>query len=97
MELRASTPSFWEVVAESGQDSAEFALHSLRVGGASRLAAGCRMSERVIQRKGRWKSDAYKVYTRSIMEDYGLVSSKLVRQDNCPQNEPGKGTQWGHK
>ena len=47
-----------EVVAESGQDPAEFALHSLRIGGASRLAAGGGMSERVIQREGRWKSDA---------------------------------------
>ena len=59
-----------EVVAESGQDPAEFALHSLRIGGASRLPAGGEMSERVIQREGRWKSDAYKVYTRSSMEDY---------------------------
>ena len=44
VELRASTPS----VARgsgcvSGQDPAEFALHSLQIGGASRLAAGGRM------------------------------------------------------
>ena len=64
-----------EVVAESGQDPAEFALHSLRIGGASCLAAGSGVSDRVIQRKGRWKSDAYKVYTRSNIKDceLGLV------------------------
>ena len=50
-----------EVVAESGQDPEDFALHSLRIGGASRLAVGGGMSGRVIQRKGWWKSDAYKV------------------------------------
>ena len=86
-----------EAVAESGQDPAESALHSLRIGVASRLAAGGGMSERVIQREGRWKSDAYKVYTRSNMEDSGLVSRKLARQDSCHQREPGQGTQWGQK
>ena len=86
-----------EVVAESGQDPAEFALHSLRIGGASCLAAGSGVSDRVIQRKGRWKSDAYKVYSRSNMEDSGLVSRKLARQESCPQREPGQGTQRGHK
>ena len=86
-----------EVVAESGQDPAEFALRSLRFGGASRLPAWGGMSERVIQREGRWKSDAYKVYTRSNMEDSGPVSRKLARQDSCPQREPGQGTQWGQK
>ena len=86
-----------EVVAKSRQDPAEFALHSLRIGGASRLAAGGGLSERVIQREGRWKSDAYKVYTRSNIEDSGQVSRKLARQDRCPQREPGQGTEWGHK
>ena len=86
-----------EVVAESGQDPAEFALHSLRIGGVSRLAAGGGMLERVIQREVRWKSDAYKVYTRSNMEDSGLVYRKLARQDSCSQREPGQETQWGHK
>ena len=86
-----------EVVAESGQDPAEFALHSLRIGGASRLAARGGMSERVIRRDWRRKSDAYKVYTRCNLEDSGLVSRKLARHHSCPQREPGQGTQWGQK
>ena len=86
-----------EVMAESGQDPAKFALHSLRIGGASRLAARGGMSERVIRRDWRRKSDAYKVYTRCNLEDSGLVSRKLARHHSCPQREPGQGTQWGQK
>ena len=41
------------------------------------LAAGSDVPERVIQREGRWKSDAYKVYTRNNVEDTGQVSHKL--------------------
>ena len=84
-------------MAESGQDSAKFALHSLRIGGASRLAAGGGISERVIQREGRCKSVAYKVYTRSNIEDSGLVSRKLARHDSCPQREPGQEMHWVQK
>ena len=53
-----------ELVAKSGRNPDEFALHSLVIGGATTLAAGGDITERVIQREGRWKSDAYKgVYT----------------------------------
>ena len=86
-----------DVVAKSGQDPAEFAQHSLRIGGASRLAAGGGMSDRVIQREARWESDAHKVYTRRNTEDSGLWFRKRARQDSCPQREPGQGRQWGHK
>ena len=34
------------------------------------------MSERVIQREGRWKSGANKVYTRNNKEDISQVSRK---------------------
>ena len=67
-----------EVVAESGQDPGEFALNSLRIGGPSRLVARGGMSERVIQREGRWNSDACKVYTCSTMEDSGLLASRKL-------------------
>ena len=52
-----------EVVAKSGRNPDEFALHSLRIGEATTLAAGGDISERVIQTEGRWRSDAYKAYT----------------------------------
>ena len=42
-----------EVEAESGHNPDEFALHSLRIGGVTTLAAGRDISERVIQREVR--------------------------------------------
>ena len=47
--------AFREIVKKSGRDPKDFALHSLRIGGASTLAAGGEVSERVIQRAGRRK------------------------------------------
>lgn len=83
-----------EIVAQSGRNPDEFALHSLRIGGASVLAAGGDVPERVIQREGRWKSDAYKVYTRNNVEDAGQVSRKLAVAGKG-QRQPGQGTIWG--
>ena len=54
-ELRALR----EVDEKSGRNPKEYALHSLRIGSASTLAAGGDVSERVIQRDGRWNSNAY--------------------------------------
>lgn len=42
--------SLREVVQESGRNPEEYALHSLRIGDASALAAGGIVSERVVQR-----------------------------------------------
>ncbi|CAN0546928.1 unnamed protein product, partial [Laminaria digitata] len=42
-----------EVVEKSGRNLKEYALHSLRIGSASTLAAGGDVSERVIQRERR--------------------------------------------
>ena len=53
-------------MAKSGLNPDELALHSLRIFGATPLAAGGYMSERVTQGEGRWKSDTYKAYTRNI-------------------------------
>ena len=52
-------------MAKSDRNLDEFALHPLRIGGATTLAAGGDISERVTQREGRWKSDAYMAYTRN--------------------------------
>ena len=59
--LRAIT----ELMARSGLKLDEFALHSLRIFGATTLAAGGEISERVTKRERKWKYDAYKVYTRN--------------------------------
>ena len=58
-----------ELMAKSGLNVDEFALHSLRIFRATTLAAGGGISERVMQREGRWKSDADKAYTRNNIED----------------------------
>ena len=45
-----------QVAARAGDDPGEVGLHSLRMGAATTLAAGGEVSQRVIQREGRWKS-----------------------------------------
>ena len=54
-----------EVVAKSRRNPDEIALHSLRIGGAAALAVGRDISERVIKREGRWRSDTCKTHTRN--------------------------------
>ena len=78
-----------EFVAKSSRNADEFALHSLRIGGATTLAAGGDISERVIQREGRWKSDAYKAYTRNNIEDSRRVSRKRVVASEEKERQPG--------
>ena len=67
------------MVAKSGRNTDEFALHSLLTRAATTLAAGEDMAERVIQRQGRWGSDAYKAYTRNDIGDPSRVSRKLAK------------------
>ena len=54
-----------ELILKSGLSLDEFALHSLRIFGATTLAAGGEISEQVTQREEGWKSDAYKAYTQN--------------------------------
>ena len=64
-----------QVAARAGDDPSEVGLHSLRIGAATTLAADGDVSQRVIQREGRWKSsESSKVYTRYNPEDAGIVS-----------------------
>ena len=86
-----------ELVARFGRNPDEFALHSLRIGGATTLAAGVDISERVIQREGRWKSDAYKAYKRNNIDDTRRVSRNLVVASDGRERQPGEGTMWGKK
>ena len=82
-------------MTESGWNPDKFSRHSLRIGGASALAAGGIVSERVIQREGRWKSGAYKVYTRKQQEDISQVSQTLADKGTESQRRPGQDTVWG--
>ena len=86
---------FREIVKKSGRDPKDFALHSLRIGGASTLAARGEVSERVIQRAARWKSDSYKSYTVNNMEDSRRVSRILGDKDKRVARQAGESTVWG--
>ena len=84
-----------QVAAKAGDDPSEVGLHSLRIGAATTLAAGGDVSQRVIQREGRWKSsESSKVYTRNNPEDAGIVSRKLAETGKIGQRQPGQGTVW---
>ena len=45
-----------QVAAKAEDDSSEVGLYSFRIGAATTPAAGGEVSQRVIQREGRWKS-----------------------------------------
>ena len=72
----------------------EFALHSGRIGGATRLAAK-RISEAVIKTEGRWSSDAVMVCVRANTEDPVWVSEVLGEGGGEYERQPGQGTRWG--
>ena len=66
---------------------------ALRIGGATKLAAGV-ASNAVIQREGRWASNASMRYVRANMEDPIWVSEALV-EGRGGDRQPGQGTRWG--
>ena len=61
----------------AGLPADEYALHSLRIGGATFLSTGG-ASVDVVQIEGRCKSDAYKRYVRSHGVDAKAVSNILA-------------------
>ena len=80
------------VAAKAGDDPSEVGLHSLRIGAATKLAAGGEVSQRVIQREGRWKSsESSKVDTRNNPEDAGIVPRKPAETGKIGQRQPGQG------
>ena len=83
-----------EVVIQSGGEPSKFALHSLRIGAATKLAAGGDVPDRVIQREGRWARDSntFKVYTKGNTVDSRTVSKKLAQVDKAVPRQPGQGT-----
>ena len=66
----------------------------MRIGGASTLADWGEVSERVIQKAGRWKSDSYKPYIVNNMEDSRRVSRILGDNDKGVAWQPEESTAW---
>ena len=84
------------MAARAGNDLSEVGFHSLRISAATTLAAGGEVSQRVIQREGRWtSSESCKVYTRNNPEDAGIVSRKLAETEKIGQRQPDQRTVWG--
>ena len=85
-----------KVAVKAGDDPSEIGLDSFRIGAATTLATGEEVSQRVIQREGRWKSsESSNIYTRNNLEDTGIVSRKLAETRKIGQRQPGQGTVRG--
>ena len=69
----------------------QFALHSRRIGGATRLAVRG-VQEAVTKKGGRWSSDSFTVYVRANMERPAWVSEVLERGAWEFDRQPGQGT-----
>ena len=67
------------MAASAGKNPARFALHSGRIGEATKLAAQG-ISELEIQRAGRWKSRAFMAYVRDAGEGAQKVSAALTKE-----------------
>ena len=67
------------MTASAGKNPAQFALHSRRIGRATKLAAQG-MPELKIQRAGRWKSRAFMVYMRDAGEGAQKMSAAVARE-----------------
>ena len=85
---------FRDIVANAGRRPEHFALHSLRIEGATTLAARGDVPEVAIQRGGGWRSDVLNIYTRNNMADSWLVSRKLGDASRGVERQPGEGTKF---
>ena len=83
-----------EVVALAGVRADEYALHSLKIGGATQLSAGG-ASPGTLQREGWWASDAYKACVRSHGKGASWVANVMAQEGMGNGIQPGQGTDWG--
>lgn len=88
-----ATRALRQVVALAGLQPEEYALHSLRIGGATYLAAGGASPE-VLRKEGRWAGESsYQSYIRNVAGQADRVSTVLQTTD--VEKQPGQGTKWG--
>ena len=85
-----------EVMVQSAGKPIDFAPQSLRIGAATKLAAGGDVPDRVIQTEGGWARDSntFTIYTKGNTVDSRKVSKKLAQVDNAVPRQLGQGTVW---
>ena len=89
-----ATLALRQVVSLAGLPPVEYALHSLRIGGATHLSAGGASPE-VLRREGRWAGEhGYRPYVRSHGRDAAWVSDVMASECGMVK-QPGQGTEWG--
>ena len=72
-----------DYLRDAGVDSRTYALHSLRIGGATALLkAGC--PPQIIQALGRWSSEIFSLYTRACFHDGLDWADKMARANVVP-------------
>ena len=69
-----------KVAVEMGFDPSKFRTHSLRIGGASMLAAA-NVPDYVIQVQGRWKSLAFLEYVRIAKKTFDSALAAIVNTE----------------
>ena len=77
-----------DIAAAAGEDPDDFGGHSLRIGGASDFrdlfdlsTAGLEEAERVLKKRGRWRSDIAFIYTRASLATALEASARLASVD----------------
>ena len=75
---REATHALRVIVGGVGRDPLQYAVHSGRIGGATKLAAQGDTDVQ-IQRAGRWKSLAFMTYVRARGEGSEFVSQELTQ------------------
>lgn len=88
------TMALRDLVKRQGLVPGEYELHSGRIGGATRRAAG-ELRSWVIPRQGRWEIDAFMIYVRANREEDGMISRALACNAQAGRIQLGQGTLCG--
>ena len=88
-----ATLALRQVVSLMGLQPVEYALHSLRIGGATHLSASGASPE-VLRREGRWAGEHGYRPVRSHGRDAAWVSDVMASECGVAK-QPGQGTEWG--
>jgi hypothetical protein len=80
LKYHTLTAAVKKVAVEMGFDPSKFRTHSLRIGGASMLAAA-NVPDYVIQVQGRWKSLAFLDYIRIAKRSFDSALAAIVNMD----------------